>query len=311
MKNTKHQNQIFVSLVLALLLFVEAVLVQGFANTLYASSLKPKGRKIERISVTPRTGYKVGDREFLAMPRYGRTDDKPAPSNPFAIGIGFQLFVPDTSQFDDDSIYSDITDLEALDRHLKSLDADQSKKSELFELFVASRLKAMGLAVLRIGQNSRTPDGGIDFIAWPKNAPFFPLAVQVKYNENKNTPVGVIREFYGAMNLWKIDEHKCIFAFGYVVTNTHFSSVAKEGAKNSEGFVRLRGIDDLFRWIQNDFEKERHDIPNEFKLPDGSYIKIKEHWDLNDILDKFPNLDEIIKCWLRYLQNQQKRWKNP
>jgi hypothetical protein len=63
---------------------------------------------------------------------------------------------------------------------------------------------------------------------------------------------------------------------GMIVTNTSFTADAKWFANNNQTLLRLRDMQDLNRWMRNDFvnESEWREIPEEIELTPGVTIKI-------------------------------------
>jgi hypothetical protein len=156
---------------------------------------------------------------------------------------------------------------------LEDPDRLRTLTAENFELLIADRLKAMGLGVQLVG-GARRKDGGVDLIAWPDRGCQFPflLAGQVKHHHaDRKTGAPAIRDFLGA-----ITSEGSNFHLGLVVTNTSFSADAKWFAKNNGNLIRLRDLNDLCRWMQNDFQNEHEwrEIPNQIELAPGITIPI-------------------------------------
>lgn len=135
---------------------------------------------------------------------------------------------------------------------------------------VAERMEKAGYNIQLLG-NVYEKDGGIDIIATPKNVliPYL-LAIQVKHHKtNRKTPVGDIRDFYGALS-----SRTNLFSLGLVVTNTTFTPDANFFANNNSHLMRLRDIKDLTRWMQNDFDNEYNwrELPTKILLPNNKEI---------------------------------------
>jgi hypothetical protein len=136
---------------------------------------------------------------------------------------------------------------------------------EKFEMLLADRFEAMGLCVQLIGRTN-TPDGGIDLIAYPdprSNQPKFLFAVQAEHHRtDRKTGAPKVQKFVGAMSSVPT------FRLGFVVTNTTFTWTAEEYARNQSHFLRLRSLEDLMRWLQDDFnnEAEWREIPEFIEL---------------------------------------------
>lgn len=148
---------------------------------------------------------------------------------------------------------------------IHSLSPDQ------FELFVCDRLCRMGFEVERVG-SVYTPDGGVDVVAWPKEATFpFLLAVQAKHHRsaNRKTGPGAVKELQATI------EHGP-FQAGLLVTSTTFTPSARWFASNRPQLVRLRDIHDLSRWLQDRFldDAEWREIPARIELAPGVFVEL-------------------------------------
>lgn len=152
-------------------------------------------------------------------------------------------------------------------------DLIHSLSPDQFEEFICDRLYAMGFEPKRIG-NIFQSDGGIDVVFWPRNRSSFPFlgAAQVKHHRNPARKEGVstVREFIGS-----IGGHP--FSAGIIVTNTSFSANAEWFAKQKSGLIRLRGFQDICRWIENNFssEEEWREFPKSITLAPGLTINIR------------------------------------
>ena len=67
------------------------------------------------------------------------------------------------------------------------------------------------------------------------------------------------------------------FSSGLLVTNTGFTPDAEWFAREKARLVRLRGFNDIIRWLRNDIssEEEWREIPEEIELCPGVVIKIR------------------------------------
>lgn len=143
-----------------------------------------------------------------------------------------------------------------------------------FEELVLERLHAMGLCAQLVGQSTYSRDGGIDIIFTPPKTFPFPFlgAVQVKHHGQRDRKVGPapVRELVGAMAVQRV------FAAGMVVTNTSFTPDAKDLARHSHGLLKLRGFDDLVRWVADNFtdEAEWREMPSSIELCKGVLIDV-------------------------------------
>lgn len=146
-----------------------------------------------------------------------------------------------------------------------------------FEYLIANRLENMGLSVQIVGDVNRK-DGGVDIIAYPNSGCSFPflLAIQAKHHRSsRKTGAPDVRDFHGVLT-----SRISPFHMGMIVTNTSFTADAKWFANNNQTLLRLRDIQDLNRWMRNDFvnEAEWREIPEEIELAPGITIKIpKKH----------------------------------
>jgi hypothetical protein len=142
---------------------------------------------------------------------------------------------------------------------------------EGFEVLIADRLSAMGLGVRRV-RSTNAWDGGIDMVAWPERNASIPylLAVQAKHSRvDRAVPQSVVRDLRGVLSTAPFD-------VGLVVTNTRFSPNAHWYAEQGPKIVRLRGFEDLVRWLRADFTHEtiERDLPKEILLGPGLRVPI-------------------------------------
>jgi hypothetical protein len=138
---------------------------------------------------------------------------------------------------------------------------------EQFEEFVCDRLAAMGLEAARVGSINRK-DGGLDVMFWPRRGAAFPFlgAAQVKHHKNPAFSEGPrsVRELAGT-----IANHPINAAL--LVTNTSFTPDAQWFARERAKLIRLRGFQDMKRWIAGEFEdsNEWREIPSSLELCPG------------------------------------------
>lgn len=156
-------------------------------------------------------------------------------------------------------------------------DIERFKKitPEDFQYFVADRLDKMKFNVQIVGEIN-AKDGGIDIIATPQECPFpYLLGVQVKHHE-KNSKTGQkdVRDLLGTIN-----SSNSFFNLGMIVTNTSFSPEAEWFAKQNKHLLRLRDLQDLRRWLKEDFNNESdwREIPDEIELTNGVKIQIPKN----------------------------------
>ena len=161
-----------------------------------------------------------------------------------------------------------------ISRHLLPvLQGDPSRLAHLtpseFECFVAERVEQMGFDVQLTGKTTLR-DGGIDIVAIPKlpGLAAYIMAVQVKHHVSgrKTGRVAVDR-----LLSWKDSP----FRIGLLVTNTGFTRDALWAAtlEQNQSFLRLRGFEDLKRWLQGNFW-DPQEIPDSIDLAPGLTIKI-------------------------------------
>lgn len=149
-----------------------------------------------------------------------------------------------------------------------------SMSPRAFQRLVADRVDAMGLEVQIVGDVYR-PDGGIDIVAYPKQGtvaiPFL-LGIQAKHHA-MSASVGSsdIRNLAGVMSATHLR-----FNAGMIVTNTAFTPDARWFAQNQAAMLRLRDVDDLHRWLFEDFQNEAEwrEIPDKIILAPGVEIVI-------------------------------------
>lgn len=141
-----------------------------------------------------------------------------------------------------------------------------------FEEYVCDRLAAMGLEPQRVGRINQR-DGGIDILFWPRSRDRFPFlgAAQVKHRKPERT-IGpaTVREFAAAIANQPISA-------GLIVTNTTFTPDVRWFAQERAKLLRLRELEDVKRWIRNDFasEHEWREIPSSIELAPGLILPIK------------------------------------
>lgn len=155
---------------------------------------------------------------------------------------------------------------------LEDLERLKQLSPEKFQLLIADRLEQLGLGVQIVG-NIYRKDGGVDIIAYPisPSIPFL-LAVQAKHHcKNRMTTPRDVRDFHGA-----VASRNSPFHMGMIVTNTTFTPDAKWFANENSNLLRLRDLDDLKRWLQEDFanEYEWREIPKQVELAPGVVIEI-------------------------------------
>lgn len=148
-----------------------------------------------------------------------------------------------------------------------------SLSPEEFESFICERLYAMGFEARQIGKTFQC-DGGIDVVFWPRGSSSFPFlgAAQIKHHRNpkKKEGPGAVREFVGSIGGRP-------FSAGIIVTNTSFSPTAEWFARQQNGLIRLRGFEDICRWLENNFtsDAEWREIPSSIELVPGILVKIR------------------------------------
>ena len=122
--------------------------------------------------------------------------------------------------------------------------------AQLFEELICDRLYRMGFELERVGNHTFHKDGGIDVVAWQDKAPYL-LAIQAKYHHtprHKTGPVPV-RDLLGTVHLHS-------FNAGVLITNTTFTPDAKWIAAKKPQLLRLKDIEDIQKWLANDFYEE-------------------------------------------------------
>lgn len=126
-------------------------------------------------------------------------------------------------------------------------DPEQLRKltPEAFELLVCDRLTARGLDIQRVGSGTYQKDGGIDIIAWQRDASFpFLLAVQVKHTAREDRKIGPapVRDLMGTVTLHGLNA-------GLLVANTTFTPDAQWVAAQKPLLLRLHDKEDLRTWL--------------------------------------------------------------
>jgi len=142
----------------------------------------------------------------------------------------------------------------------------------MFEELICERLSAMGFGVQQVGGHTYHKDGGIDVVAWTKLHEFpFLMAIQAKYHHSPMVKTGPqsVRDLLGTVKTLP-------FHVGVLVTNTTFRPDAAWMAKQQPTIIRLRDIQDIRRWLVNDFldEYDWREVPAEIQVCPGVTIKI-------------------------------------
>jgi hypothetical protein len=149
------------------------------------------------------------------------------------------------------------------------LQADPMRVAQLspeqFENLVAERLRANDYTVQKCGGTYHR-DGGIDLIAVP-NRGEVPgvIAVQVKHStHNRTVGSAVVRDLAGVLSRSGLNA-------GIIVTNTRFTPDARWFAQQMGSLIRLRDLDDLRRWLQNEFggDDVYDELPRSIQLAPG------------------------------------------
>jgi len=140
-----------------------------------------------------------------------------------------------------------------------------------FEELICNRLDVMGFGVKQVGSHTYQKDGGIDIIAWTKQNEFpFLMAIQAKYHHLPKYKTGSqeIRNLIGTIKTLP-------FHIGVLVTNTTFTPDAKWVATQQQSLIRLRDIEDVRRWLIDDFLDEYNfrEIPKQIEVCPGVVIK--------------------------------------
>ena len=133
---------------------------------------------------------------------------------------------------------------------------------------VGDRLEKMGYSVQTTG-SVYAPDGGIDMIAVSKvNSVPHMIACQVKHHRGE---AKTRRADVEPLLQWR-DK----FQIGLLVTNTTFTTHAYWLAKQHQAFLRLRGLLDLKRWLEDEFEDEEEyrELPTSVELGPGLVVPV-------------------------------------
>ena len=123
-----------------------------------------------------------------------------------------------------------------------------------------------------MGRIRSQKDGGIDFIAYPRDShiPFL-LAVQAKHKAGSGNSVEPkpVRELLAAVNLHRLNA-------GLLVTSTMFTPDARWVAEQAPILMRLRDGEDLQRWLRDEFLQEERwrDLPDEIEVCPGIRVKL-------------------------------------
>jgi hypothetical protein len=141
-----------------------------------------------------------------------------------------------------------------------------------FEDLICDRLDKMNFEVIPVGRSTYQKDGGIDIIACPKTPTFpFLIAVQVKHHRSPKYKTGSseVRNLLGVMQTQ-------MFNFGVLVTNTTFTPDAQWAAKQKPMLLRLRDMDDIKRWLEDNFldDCEWREMPEFIEVCPGVIISL-------------------------------------
>jgi hypothetical protein len=132
----------------------------------------------------------------------------------------------------------------------------------------------MGFEPKQVGSTHRK-DGGIDVVFWPRAVGAFPLlgAAQLKHHQNPAKKEGPksVRDFAGALAGQP-------FNAAFLVTNTTFTPDPEWFARERAKLIRLRGFEDIQRWLQGNFsdQAEWRELPEELEVCPGVVIKLRE-----------------------------------
>jgi hypothetical protein len=161
-------------------------------------------------------------------------------------------------------------------RLLRSQEEMYNLTPQQFEELIMDRVAAMGCEIEQAGKTNQ-PDGGIDFVFWPRvgNGPTFLGAVQVKHHATRRRKSGVevVHSMAGILQ-----RHHGTFNLGMVVTNTSFTKEAHWFVDPFKLFVRLRDGADVLRWVEDDFsnEQELREFPPSIQLTSKFALKLKK-----------------------------------
>lgn len=157
------------------------------------------------------------------------------------------------------------------------LDKIYNLSPEAFEQLICNILMRMGFDVKRVGRNSFQKDGGIDIIAWPQKIAFPPLlAIQAKHHKSPRYKTGPspVRDLLGVV--------KSNFGFnaGVLITNTTFTPDAEWFAQENKTLLRLRDIEDIKKWLEDDYldEYNLREMPNSIKVCPGLTLDLTKRF---------------------------------
>ena len=131
----------------------------------------------------------------------------------------------------------------------------------------------MGYEPRRLGRTNQA-DGGIDVVFWSRNPSTFPIlgAAQVKHRRDPSRKVAphVVRDFAGAVNGRQ-------FNSALLVTNTSFTPSAEWYARDHSALLRLRGFEDIRRWVAGNFsdDAEWREMPSSIQVAPGVIVPIR------------------------------------
>src|ERR1044071_9413436 len=144
---------------------------------------------------------------------------------------------------------------------------------EQFEEFICEQLFAMGFEPKQVGRTNQR-DGGIDILFWPRMKSAFPVlgAAQVKHRQNPKRKIvpAIVQEFAAVLGSHPISA-------GLLVTNTSFTPSAEWFAREHAKLMRLRGFEDIRRWLAGNFtdEAEWREMPKSIEVAPGVVVPIR------------------------------------
>jgi hypothetical protein len=142
-----------------------------------------------------------------------------------------------------------------------------------FERLICELLYEMGYEPKQVGDTYQK-DGGVDIVFWPRNPVPLPVlgAAQVKHHRDarRKEGVGSVRDLAGTIS----GQH---YGIGLLVTNTAFTPDAEWFARERAKLLRLRGYDDIERWLKRDFtsDSEWQEIPETIEVRPGLVLPIR------------------------------------
>jgi hypothetical protein len=151
---------------------------------------------------------------------------------------------------------------------------------EQFEVMLCRLFDKHGFETWRVPGGSRSEDGGIDILAYPRQCPMVPFffAIQAKHHQvPKNVGPEEVRAFSDVVR------RNHLFHAGLLITNTSFTANARFVVEHTDLLVRLRDGKDLARWLQGSVihSYDWREVPERLQVTPNKYVTIPRPFGTN------------------------------